>query len=246
MRKADDPSLLRRPGNHRGRAQDTSASCKSAASASAPSFTKRPRSFIGRGRHRPARHGRRPGGIATRRSGAFNVTVPPDASPETMRLAALPRPLRQRSLSTPSISSNGASGRSTAAAWPAICFVHLFSGMHFVTGAIGPTRADRDGRDSLLEGWPRRTRCAARPLRLSRGLQSELARQFRQGAPESERPVLVGSEGVCTSAETVALWFAPPKRAAASYDRQLLARHPAAISGRVSPEVSAKPDPDHR
>ena len=50
-------------------------------------------------------------------------------------------------------------------------FVHLFSGLHFITGALGPYASFRDRRASFLEGWPRRARPLHRRFRLSR--QSE-------------------------------------------------------------------------
>ena len=63
-------------------------------------------------------------------------------------------------------------------------FVHLFSGMHFVTGRHRPHARVRHRRPALLEGRPRRARRLPGPLRLpghrsAWGLQPCVARQFR-------------------------------------------------------------------
>src|ERR1019366_2157044 len=86
--------------------------------------------------------------------GAFNVTIPPDASPQTIDW--------DRWLgSTPKVPFNAEhflqwrKWKMYGSGVAGDLFVHLFSGLHFVSGAIGPTRAVsmggirywKDGRD---------------------------------------------------------------------------------------------------
>ena len=127
--------------------------------------------------------------------GAFNVTIPPDASPQTIDW--------DRWLgSTPKVPFNAEyflqwrKWKMYGSGVAGDLFVHLFSGLHFVSGAIGPTRAVsmggirywKDGRDMpdvllALFDYPE-------------GFNLHLRVNFVQGAPEGEGLVLVGSEGV--------------------------------------------------
>jgi len=82
-------------------------------------------------------------------------------------------------------------------------FVHLFSGMHFVTGAIGPTRVYATaacGFWKMAATCP--TSCSAsmitRPPDHHR-IQCGVARQLRHGASENSGFRFVGSEGILTS-----------------------------------------------
>ena len=90
-------------------------------------------------------------------------------------------------------------------------FVHLFSGIHFVTGAIGPNRVYatgglrfwKDGRDVpdvmiALYDYPPSTR-----------LQPDAARQFRGWRDRNLRLRFIGSEGIMTIDSGVTLSKVP-------------------------------------
>ncbi len=148
--------------------------------------------------------------------GAFNLTIPPDASPETIDW--------ERWLgSTPKIPFNAEyffqwrKWKEYGSGVAGDLFVHLFSGLHFVTGVVGPTRAVsmggirywKDGRDQpdvllALFDYPE-------------GFNLHLRVNFVQGAAESEGLVLVGSEGVMRIGSSVSLTRAA-KPAAPEYD----------------------------
>ena len=95
-------------------------------------------------------------------------------------------------------------------------FVHLFSGLHFITGATGPTRVFasggirfwNDGRDvpDLLIGlydYPQTAEHAAFNL--------VLRVNFESGAEESSGFRFTGSEGIMTVSEKVTVTAAPPE-----------------------------------
>jgi predicted dehydrogenase len=126
--------------------------------------------------------------------GAWNYTVPPDASPET---CDWPRFLG----TAPKIPFNAEhffQWRKWKAYGTGVAgdlFVHLFSGTHFVTGAHGPTRGMatgglrywKDGRDALdvmlgLFDYPQ-------------GFNLSLRVNFVDGGEESEGLVFTGDEG---------------------------------------------------
>jgi predicted dehydrogenase len=127
--------------------------------------------------------------------GAFNVTIPADATPQTIDW--------ERWLgSTPKVPFNAnyffqwRKWKEYGSGVAGDLFVHLFSGLHFVTSTIGPTRAVamggirywKDGRDQpdVLLGL----------FDYPEGFNLSLRVNFVQGAPESGGLVLVGSEGV--------------------------------------------------
>jgi len=126
--------------------------------------------------------------------GAWNYTVPPDASPQTCDW--------DRFLGTaPKIPFNAEhffQWRKWKAYGTGVAgdlFVHLFSGTHFVTGAHGPTRAMatgglrfwKDGRDAddVMLGL----------FDYREGFNLSLRVNFVDGGEESEGLVFTGSEG---------------------------------------------------
>jgi predicted dehydrogenase len=134
--------------------------------------------------------------------GAWQYSIPPDATPETIDwdrfLGRAPKvpfdPVRLFRWRNYRDYGTGVAGD---------LFVHLFSGMHFVTGAIGPTRVYatgglrfwKDGRDvpDVLLGlydYPRTERHPAFNL--------ALRVNFVDGAGESSGFRFVGSEGILT------------------------------------------------
>ncbi len=126
--------------------------------------------------------------------GAWNYTVPPDASTETCDWT--------RFLGTaPKIPFNGEhffqwrKWKAYGSGVAGDLFVHLFSGTHFITGAHGPTRAMatgglrfwKDGRDvpDVLVGL----------FDYPQGFNLSLRVNFVDGGEESEGLIFTGSEG---------------------------------------------------
>ena len=126
--------------------------------------------------------------------GAWNYTVPPDASPET---CDWPQFLG----TAPKIPFNGEhffQWRKWKAYGTGVAgdlFVHLFSGTHFITGSHGPNRAMatgglrfwKDGRDApdVLLGL----------FDYPQGFNLSLRVNFVDGGEESEALIFIGSEG---------------------------------------------------
>jgi predicted dehydrogenase len=125
---------------------------------------------------------------------AFDSVIPPDASPETIDwerfLGSAPR--------EPFNAEHFFQWRKWKAYGSGVAgdlFVHLFSGVHFVTGSQGPTRAVamggirywKDGRDQpdVLMGL----------FEYPEGFDLELRVNFAYGGLENEGLILVGSEG---------------------------------------------------
>lgn len=126
--------------------------------------------------------------------GAWNYTVPPDASTET---CDWPRFLG----TAPKIPFNGEhffqwrKWKAYGSGVAGDLFVHLFSGTHFITGSHGPTRAmatgairywkdGRDANDVVLGLFDYRE-----------GFNLSLRVNFVDGGQESESLVFTGSEG---------------------------------------------------
>jgi predicted dehydrogenase len=126
--------------------------------------------------------------------GAWNYTVPPDASTETCDWT--------RFLGTaPKIPFNGEhffqwrKWKAYGSGVAGDLFVHLFSGTHFITGAHGPTRAMatgglrywKDGRDvpDVMVGL----------FDYPQGFNLSLRVNFVDGGEESEGLIFTGSEG---------------------------------------------------
>ena len=95
-------------------------------------------------------------------------------------------------------------------------FVHLFSGLHFITGAIGPSRIFatgglrfwKDGRDvpDLLFGIYDYAETATHPA-----FNLVLRVNFESGAQENSGFRFIGSEGIMTVGQTVTLSAPPPE-----------------------------------
>jgi predicted dehydrogenase len=126
---------------------------------------------------------------------AFNSTIPPDASPQTIDWT--------RFLGTaPKIPFNAEhffqwqKWKAYGSGVAGDLFVHLFSGTHFITGSHGPTRAAamgglrywKDGRDQpdVLLGL----------FDYPQGFNLHLRVNFVHGAAETEGFVFTGSEGI--------------------------------------------------
>jgi predicted dehydrogenase len=96
-------------------------------------------------------------------------------------------------------------------------FVHLFSGLHFITGAIGPTRVFAtgglrfwdDGRDvpDLLFGLFDYPATASHPA-----FNLVLRVNFESGAKENSGFRFTGSDGIMTVGENVTLTTASPEK----------------------------------
>ena len=125
---------------------------------------------------------------------AFNSSIPPDASPETIDWkrflgSAPPEPFNAEHFfqwRKWKVYGSGVAGD---------LFVHLFSGTHFITGSQGPTRAvamggirywndGRDEPDELLGLFD-----------YPEGFNLHLRVNFVNGGPENEGFVFTGSEG---------------------------------------------------
>lgn len=126
--------------------------------------------------------------------GAWNYTVPPDASPETCDwerfLGTAPKiPFNQEHF------FQWRKWKAYGTGVAGDLFVHLFSGTHFVTGTHGPTRAMatgglrywKDGRDAddVMLGL----------FDYREGFNLSLRVNFVDGGEESEGLVFTGSEG---------------------------------------------------
>jgi predicted dehydrogenase len=148
--------------------------------------------------------------------GAWQYSIPPDATPENIDwdrfLGSAPKrpfePIRLFRWRNYQDYGTGVAGD---------LFVHLFSGMHFVTGAIGPTRVFaggglrfwKDGRDvpDVLLGAYDYPETKATPA-----FNLALRVNFADGAGESSGFRFTGSDGVMTIAAGVGLTRLPKER----------------------------------
>jgi len=144
--------------------------------------------------------------------GAWNYTVPPDASPET---CDWPRFLG----TAPSIPFNAEhffqwrKWKAYGSGVAGDLFVHLFSGTHFITGTNGPTRAMATGG---LRFWKDGRDAADVMLGLfdyREGFNLSLRVNFVDGGEESEGLIFTGSEGTMEIAgNTVSISRSPLKK----------------------------------
>jgi len=148
--------------------------------------------------------------------GAWNYTVPPDASPETCDwerfLGTAPR--------IPFNAEHFFQWRKWKAYGTGVAgdlFVHLFSGTHFITGAHGPTRAmatgglrfwkdGRDANDVLLGLFDYRE-----------GFNLSLRVNFVDGGEESEGLIFTGSEGTMEIAGNTVIISRSPREKEPGY-----------------------------
>jgi predicted dehydrogenase len=146
--------------------------------------------------------------------GAWQYSIPPDASPETIDwdrfLGRAPRrpfdPVRLFRWRNYQDYGTGVAGD---------LFVHLFSGMHFITSAIGPdrvyatggTRFWKDGRDvpDLMFGM---YDYAERPGKHP-AFNLALRVNFEDGGSENSGFRFIGSEGIMTVGDSVGLTRTP-------------------------------------
>ena len=176
--------------------------------------------------------------------GAFNVTIPSDATPETIDW--------DRWLgSTPKVPFNAnfffqwRKWREYGSGVAGDLFVHLFSGLHFVTSTIGPTRAVamggirywKDGRDQpdVLHGL----------FDYPEGIQSHSAGKLRAGRARNRR---TGSGRLRRRHAHWRFGYAYSCRetgGASLRNQQLLASYPAGLPGRISQEIPVQLDLQH-
>ena len=172
--------------------------------------------------------------------GAFDYSIPPDASPETIDwprfLGTAPK--------VPFNNEHFFQWRKWKAYGSGVAgdlFVHLFSGTHFITGSHGPTRAMatggirywKDGRDApdVLLGL----------FDYPEGFNLHLRVNFVNGAPENEGFIFTGSEGTLQIGGGVSVTpRAAPNRAGLQH-RILGQGHPGRIPRGIQKEISAGP-----
>lgn len=148
--------------------------------------------------------------------GAWQYSIPPDASPETIDwerfLGGAPKhafdPIRLFRWRNYQDYGTGVAGD---------LFVHLFSGMHFVTGAVGPSRVLasgglrfwKDGRDvpDVLLGVYDYEKAAAHPA-----FNLALRVNFVNGGGETSGFKFTGSDGVMTIGNGVTLSRLPKEK----------------------------------
>jgi predicted dehydrogenase len=173
--------------------------------------------------------------------GAWNYTVPPDASPET---CDWPRFLG----TAPKIPFNAEhffqwrKWKAYGSGVAGDLFVHLFSGTHFVTGSRGPTqgmatgalRYWNDGRDALdvmlgLFDYPE-------------GFNLSLRVNFVDGGEESESLVFTGSEGTLEIGWTGVTVSRAPRETEPGLT---IDTFPEAMQDRIEEEYGKKYPPKH-
>jgi len=148
-------------------------------------------------------------------TGAWEYTVPPDANTETCDWTTF----QGRAPKTdwdPNRFFRWRCYRDYGTGVAGDLFVHLFSGLHFITGAIGPTRVFatgglrfwNDGRDvpDVLIGLYDYPQTAEHPA-----FNLVLRVNFESGAKENSGFRFTGSEGIMTVSNNVTVTSAPPE-----------------------------------
>jgi predicted dehydrogenase len=148
-------------------------------------------------------------------TGAWEYAVPPDANTETCDWTTF----QGRAAKTdwdPNRFFRWRCYRDYGTGVAGDLFVHLFSGLHFITGAIGPTRVFatgglrfwNDGRDvpDVLIGLYDYPQTAEHPA-----FNLVLRVNFESGAKESSGFRFTGSEGIMTVSNNVTVTSAPPE-----------------------------------
>ena len=82
---------------------------------------------------------------ATPRIGAWQYSIPPDASPANSRLGPLPRHRAEAAVRRRSRLFRWRNYRDYGTGVAGDLFVHLLTGIHLVTGSLGPTRVIATG-----------------------------------------------------------------------------------------------------
>jgi predicted dehydrogenase len=148
--------------------------------------------------------------------GAWQYSIPPDASPATIDWDRFQGPAPKRPFEPVRLFRwRNYSDYGTGVAGD--LFVHLFSGMHFVTGAEGPTRVFasgglrywKDGRDvpDILLGLYDYPKTEVHPA-----FNLALRVNFVNGAGETSGFKFTGSDGVMTISDRVTLSRIPAER----------------------------------
>jgi predicted dehydrogenase len=147
-------------------------------------------------------------------TGAWEYAVPPDADPQSCDWNTF-QGRAQKTDWDPNRFFRWRCYRDYGTGVAGDLFVHLFSGLHFITSAIGPTRVFatggirfwNDGRDvpDLLFGLYDYPETAAHPA-----FNLVLRVNFESGAKESSGFRFTGSEGIMTVGENVTVTGAPP------------------------------------
>jgi len=148
-------------------------------------------------------------------TGAWEYAVPPDANTETCDWTTF----QGRAAKTdwdPNRFFRWRCYRDYGTGVAGDLFVHLFSGLHFITGAIGPTRVFatgglrfwNDGRDvpDVMIGLYDYPQTAEHPA-----FNLVLRVNFESGAKESSGFRFTGSEGIMTVSNNVTVTSAPPE-----------------------------------
>jgi predicted dehydrogenase len=147
---------------------------------------------------------------------AFDSSIPPDASPETIDWLRFLGSAPQEPFNAEHF-FQWRKWRAYGSGVAGDLFVHLFSGTHFITGSHGPTRAVamgglrywKDGRDQpdVLLGL----------FDYPEGFNLHLRVNFVQGAAENEGFVFIGSEGTLQISGHAVLVRRLPRPAAPDY-----------------------------
>ena len=155
-------------------------------------------------------------------TGAWNYSIPPDASPETCDWPRFEGTAPKMAFSAERF-FQWRKWKDYGSGVAGDLFVHLFSGTHFITGSHGPTRAvamgglrfwkdGRDANDVLLA-----------TLDYPEGFNLSLRVNFVDGGEESEGFLFTGSEGLMEIANNTVTVTRTPRRTEPGYTVQTFA-----------------------